>query len=89
VVPTDTHGCPVFLSDHYGMLSGLDWKVDAVDWWGYRRFTEAALALATAGTSSEYFTGTSPLRTDLGQWSDGVPVRPMRLDVNIPKPTND
>lgn len=89
VVPTDTHGCPQMISDHYGMLSGAFWQVDAVDWWAYRRYTEAALALTLTGQGESFFKGTTPDRTYLGLWSDQVPVKAMRIDVTVPQPTND
>src|SRR4029078_1231177 len=48
VVRSDDHGSPPFVSDHLGVLSGSDGitsgALDAVDYWGYFRPTEAALA---------------------------------------------
>ncbi|MCA9667648.1 MAG: hypothetical protein KC503_18740 [Myxococcales bacterium] len=87
VVPSDDHGCPAMISDHLGCL-GLPGflAVDAVDTWGYRRFSEAALRWAFDGSHAEYFVGNKPERTFLGTWSDGVAAEKMRIDVAAPKP---
>ena len=48
-VPSDDHGTPPLVSDHLGSLAGEIFlggssPLDAIDWWGYWRPTDAALA---------------------------------------------
>lgn len=84
-IETDLHGDPPLISDHLGVQSGPallgpDRPLDGIDWWGYWRPTEAALAEVLLGQLPE---AGSVFCTDCGEilsrgrWSDGVPVTPL------------
>jgi len=85
----DYHGCKPMLSNHMGpvtkMLSpfgpGVETDpvpgaLDAIDWYGYWLPTEAAMEYAFHNNDGDYLFGDSPLSRNMGQWSDGTPVKP-------------
>ncbi len=74
-------------SDHLGNLAGqlatLTFPLDAIDWWGYWRPTEAAFneVFGMPGALHAAFCSAAgpecdPVRT-MGRWSDGRPVAPI------------
>jgi len=71
----DDHGCPALVSDHYGMLEGGSWKEDTIDFYGYRKPTEAALGWAFEQKHRDYLFGDTAVQRDMGVWSDGTPVK--------------
>ena len=83
-VPSDGHGTPPLVSDHLGSLAGEIFlsagsPLDAIDWWGYWRRTDAALAQGFGETADgfAFCSDTGPLCDpvrDMGSWSDGTPV---------------
>jgi pimeloyl-ACP methyl ester carboxylesterase len=80
VVRSDAHGKPPLVSDHLGVQAGNGRPLDAIDWWGYVRPTEAALAeaLGDPAPDSAYCNEAGPRCDwvrDSGTWSDGTPVR--------------
>jgi hypothetical protein len=87
-VYSDTHGTPTLLSDHLGVQAGQDVfgvrPLDAIDWWGYARPTEGALAEAFGAPFDGYSAfcraadATCDAVRDAGQWSDGVPVKRLK-----------
>ena len=83
-VPSDDRGTPQLVSDHSGSLAGDVFlgsrsPLDAIDWWGYWRPTDAALAEGFGETAAGFaFCSAAgptcdPVR-DMGSWSDGTPV---------------
>lgn len=83
-VPSDDRGTPPLVSDHSGSLAGDVFlgsrsPLDAIDWWGYWRPTDAALAEGFGETAAGFaFCSAAgptcdPVR-DMGSWSDGTPV---------------
>lgn len=82
-IPSDAHGAPPMVSNHDASGSGPDAvtrlvsPLDAVDWWGYRRPTDGALAVAFTrdrGSYNPFSAGCDPSSVrDMGTWSDGVP----------------
>lgn len=92
VVHSDARGSRPLISHHYGIYAGVggvlipnvgvETPLDAIDWWGYWRPTDAAL-METLGTDTPEFSAfcndavpkCDPLR-DMGKWSDGAPVVP-------------
>jgi acetyl esterase/lipase len=85
LVHTDGHGAPALMSDHLGVQADVGKAggapLDAIDWWGYWRPTEAAFqevfgspgAGAFSAFCSQAGAKCDPVR-DMGLWSDGVPV---------------
>ena len=80
-IQTDTYGNPDLVSDHNAVQSGnCGWfctrPLDAIDWWGYWRPTEALINHVFFGTDSQFVLGDGSSVRDMGQWSDGTPVKP-------------
>ncbi len=80
-VQSDSYGNPDLVSDHLGVQSGnCGWfctrPLDAIDWWGYWRPTEALVNHMFYGTDAGYVLGDGPSVRDMGQWSDGTQVTP-------------
>ncbi|HHO50651.1 MAG TPA: alpha/beta fold hydrolase [Deltaproteobacteria bacterium] len=83
-IRSDLHGSPPLISDHLGVQSGdallgPDRPLDAIDWWGYWRPTEAALQetlLHQIPAMGSVFCACDGV-LDRGRWSDGTPVIPL------------
>ena len=87
VVPSDPHGDPPLVSDHLGVHAVQrtfrpDRPLDAIDWWGYWRPTEAALSEALLQQIPDHgsvFCVDCPAVAQRGEWSDGTAVVPLVL----------
>lgn len=53
--------------------------VDAMDWYGTWRLFDALSDAAFYGTHRDIALGGSPVQTAMGTWSDGAPVKPLRV----------
>jgi hypothetical protein len=53
--------------------------IDALDWYGTWKLLDALTDAAFHGTHREIALGGTPAETSMGTWSDGVPVKPMRV----------
>jgi acetyl esterase/lipase len=53
--------------------------VDAMDWYGTWKLFDALTDAAFYGTHRDVALGGSTAQTSMGVWSDGVPVKPMRV----------
>ena len=53
--------------------------VDALDWYGTWKLFDALSACAFYGSQCQTALGGGPAQTYMGTWSDGVPVKPMRV----------
>jgi hypothetical protein len=72
---SDDHGEPALLADHFVPLTnGLDVSLDALDWYGTWKLTDALMACAFGGEWCEVALGNTPEQRYMGAWSDGVPV---------------
>ena len=73
-VQTDLHGEPRLLAGHLSPMAADLELADATDWYGWWRLLDAACDAA--------FTA-QPLRLDaaMGTWSDGRPVKPLKVEV--------
>jgi hypothetical protein len=49
--------------------------LDALDWYGTWKLTDALMACAFAGDWCDYALGDTPEQRFMGAWSDGVPVQ--------------
>ena len=74
LIRSDGYGKPALISDHFSIVNG---ELDAIDWYGYWKPTEAALNCAFFGIQTEYILGSAPEVHDMGLWSDAVRVRPV------------
>ena len=70
VMASDGHGLPPVLAQHETPVDG----VDAADWYGIWKLSDALFACAFDGTWCEYALGNTPEQRAMGTWSDGVPV---------------
>jgi hypothetical protein len=77
---SDDHGQPALTADHFVPLTDVRpddpaTDVDALDWYGIWKLTDALMACAFAGEWCEYALGNTPEQRFMGAWSDGVPVQ--------------
>ncbi len=82
---TDSHGSPALSSDH-GVCAGPGpiFAVDAYDWNFCWKVWDALQECAYAGKWCEYALGNTPEHRNLGKWSDGVPVTPLKIQDSAP-----
>jgi len=83
LVRSDAHGEPRLVSDHLGVQAGRNRPLNAIDWWGYFRPSDAALREAFGGEGAPSIFCSEPgprcdWARDSGVWSDGRPVQPAR-----------
>jgi hypothetical protein len=53
--------------------------LDALDWYGTWKLTDALLACVFAGAWCEHAFGNTPEQRFMGTWSDGVPVTELQV----------
>lgn len=80
-VQSDSYGDPDLVSDHLGVVAGdCGWfctaPLDAIDWWGYWRPTEAIINYVFYGKDFEFVFGNGQTVRYMGKWADGTPVAP-------------
>ncbi len=73
LVRSHDHGSPALLSNHVAVTTSG--RLDAIDWFGYWKPTDAAFSCAFYGTDCEYVLGGGPEVRDMGLWSDDVPAK--------------
>ena len=91
---SDDHGSPPLLANHAAPGASLDARpprralihefehagtVDALDWYGDWKLFDALSACAFHGIECATALGGGSAQTFMGTWSDGVPVKPMRV----------
>jgi acetyl esterase/lipase len=67
---SDSHGRPPLWAVHKTTNN----EVDAADWYGVWKLSDALLACTFSGEWCEYALGDTPEQRFMGTWSDGVPV---------------
>ena len=77
---SDDHGEPPLIAVHFVPLTNPRppnpvVSLDALDWYGTWKLTDALMACAFAGAWCEYALGNTPEQRFMGIWSDGVPVQ--------------
>jgi hypothetical protein len=77
---SDDHGEPPLIAVHFVPLTNPRppnpvVSLDALDWYGTWKLTDALMACAFAGAWCEYAFGNIPEQRFMGIWSDGVPVK--------------
>lgn len=78
---TDAHGKPALSSKH-GVSSLLAWN--AYDWRFVWKSFDAMRSCAIEGTLCEYGMGDTPEHRDNGTWSDGTPVKKLKIQTTAP-----
>jgi hypothetical protein len=86
---SDSHGSPALVADHGFPTTGSEdgasaSKIDALDWYGTWKLTDALLSCVSAGSECEVALGSDA--GSMGVWSDGRPVAPA---IEIPVPLNE
>jgi mannose-6-phosphate isomerase-like protein (cupin superfamily) len=72
---TDRHGQPPALARHDATFNAID----AADYYGIWKLSDALFACAFRGKWCEYALGNTPEQRSMGTWSDGVPVAALRV----------
>lgn len=91
---SDAHGSPTLIANHAAPGASADARparraalpefehagvVDALDWYGTWKLFDALSEAAFDGRYRDVALGGGPAQTAMGNWSDGVPVKPMRI----------
>jgi pimeloyl-ACP methyl ester carboxylesterase len=79
----DSHGQPELVANHF-VAADAQSPVNALDWNGLWKFSDAMRSCVFGGRDCNYIDGSGPQQTGLGRWSDGVPVRPMTVSATKP-----
>ncbi|HEV2109507.1 MAG TPA: alpha/beta fold hydrolase [Thermomicrobiales bacterium] len=80
VVRSDTRGDPPLVSDHLmPQTAGTLSEVDALDFLGLWKLLDGLMACAFTGDWCEVALGGTERQRSLGEWSDGVPVKPLMV----------
>ncbi len=72
-VQSDDHGFPVLRANHLAPLAADRFSTNALDWFGYWRLFDEQCATAFSGKDYTPSTG-------MGAWSDGTPVKPLKIE---------
>ena len=91
---SDAHGSPALIANHAAPGGTTDAQpprraalaefehagvVDALDWYGTWKLFDALCEAAFSGRQRDVALGGGAAQTAMGKWSDGVPVKPMRV----------
>jgi len=75
---TDDYGSPILKADHMAPLCLPDLfydSTDAMDYYSTWKLFDALTDFAFYGINGEYCLGNTPEQVDMGEWSDGTPVK--------------
>ncbi len=83
---SDAHGEPNIIADHVmcAASAGDPVSLDALDYFACWKILDALRDCGLSGTNCAYALGDTPQHRSMGQWSDGVPVRPLRIQQTAP-----
>jgi pimeloyl-ACP methyl ester carboxylesterase len=80
-IASDSHGVPPLIANHElpatAPFAGFDGVLDVLDWYGTWKLFDALLACSFADQDCSVAFGGSAEQLFMGNWSDGVPVRPL------------
>jgi dienelactone hydrolase len=79
---SDWHGQPPIIAQHETTFQDLN----AADWYGIWKLSDALFACALTGDLCEYALGNTPEQRYMGVWSDGVPVTELQVSSEPAKP---
>lgn len=79
VMVSDDHGAPPLIVDHNVSQTGGPGQLDASDWYGPWKLLDAAMSCRFAQTDCDAAVGGTAAQIDMGTWSDGTLVAPMRV----------
>ena len=80
---TDTHGRPLLSSEH-GVCTARRGGANAYDWNFCWKVWDALRSCAYAGADCRYALGNTGAHRSMGRWSDGLPVRPLKIQDAAP-----
>jgi hypothetical protein len=80
---TDTHG-EAALSSRHGVCAGARGSADAYDWNFCWKVWDALRSCAYDGSDCRYALGKTRQHRSLGRWSDGAPIRPLKIQDAAP-----
>jgi hypothetical protein len=80
---TDGHGSPTLSSGH-GVCMSPRGHADAFDWGFCWKVWDALRSCALSNTDCQYALGPSTEHRSNGTWSDGVPIKPLKIQVSAP-----
>jgi hypothetical protein len=92
IVSSDHHGSPPLLANHAlptttNSIDGGAGRVDAFDWYGTWKLTDALMSCSFAGKDCDYALGNTANQRNMGTWSDGVPVKQLVVTEDPGTPT--
>jgi pimeloyl-ACP methyl ester carboxylesterase len=76
---SDDHGSPALRANHMAPVAWTNRTVDALDYFGLWKLFDGLTDAAFFRTHRNYALGDTPEQRFMGVWSDGVPVKPMRV----------
>jgi len=87
LMKTDPYGQPLLIANHQTAFQ----NVDALDWYGVWKLSDALLSCAFAGEDCEYALGDTPEQRFMGTWDDGAPVTELEVsdDPGLPPAERD
>jgi len=82
---SDDHGTPALVADHYGLsISTSFGKLTAYDYFHLWKVMDALRSCAFEGRDCEYALGDTPEHRFNGIWSDGTPIKPLKVQDAAP-----
>lgn len=82
---SDAHGSPGLTADHRAPTSNTSAsRLDALDWYGLWKLGDGLRDCAVLGTNCQYALGNTAQQTFMGNWSDGVAVKPLAVSTTPP-----
>jgi pimeloyl-ACP methyl ester carboxylesterase len=75
---SDDHGHPALNANHMAPVTWMG-KLDALDYFGLWKLFDGLTDAAFFHTNRNYALGNTPEQKFMGLWSDGIPVKPMRI----------
>ena len=79
-VGVDPDFYPLEKFDAEGRYTGHDpLVIDALDWYGTWKLFDGLTDAAFYNRNRQYALGATPEQTGMGQWSDGTPVKPIKV----------
>ena len=84
VMVSDVHGDPDLIANHSAPVAiedknGKFYYVDALDYYGFWKLFDALCDAAFYNKNREYALGNTPQQRFMGKWSDGTPVKELKV----------
>jgi acetyl esterase/lipase len=76
---SDIYGETPLVADHYTPVSSGERALNVIDWFGYWKLLDGLTDAAFHGKNREYALGDTEQQRDMGKWSDGKPIRTLKV----------